>query len=252
MTSPKERIEQLIEKAEAVLRTHRPNPPGVIGFPTLDEGPFTEWRTQTLAFLTRQLGSGHTYVSNFERQVKRGFPSSVQEGIGILRAVREDIEELQTEVTPMAAPLVVLEQLCERFHLVARQLRSRREGRATLSVHDEYDAQDLLHALLFLHFEDVRAEEWSPSYAGKSSRLDFLLKREQIVVEVKKTRESLGARELGTQLIEDIGRYQSHPDCRALVCFVYDPEGLVANPRGLEADLGRGKPFPVKVYIRPR
>lgn len=247
-----ERLEQLIVKGEAVLRTHKPNPPNVIGFPTLDEGPFAEWRTQTLAFLTRQLGSGHTYVSNFEHQVKDGFLGSVQEGIGILRAVREDIGELQTEIAAPAFPLVVLEQICERFHLVARQLRSRREGRPTLSVHDEYDAQDLLHALLFLHFEDVRAEEWSPSYAGKASRLDFLLKPEQIVVEVKKTRERLGAREVGAQLIEDIARYQSHPDCRALVCFVYDPEGIVSNPRGLERDLGRDNPFPVKVYIRPR
>ena len=121
-----------------------------------------------------------------------------------------------------------------------------------MSVQDEYDAQDLLHALLFIHFEDVRAEEWSPSYCGKSSRMDFLLNREQIVVEVKKTRDGLGARELGTQLIEDIARYQVHPDCHALVCFAYDPEQLVANPRGLETDLSRDGPFPVRVYIRPK
>ena len=252
MAFSKERVEQLIAKGKAVLRTHTPNPPNVIGFPTLDNGPFTEWRTQTLAFLTDQLGSGHTYVANFKQEVKEPYRSSAEAGIGILRAVCEDMLDIQTEVVPMAAPLLFLEQVCERFHIVARQLRSRREGRPTLSVHDEYDAQDLLHALLFLHFEDVRAEEWSPSYAGKSSRLDFLLKREQIVVEVKKTRENLGAREVGTQLIEDIARYQSHPDCRALVCFVYDPEGLVANPRGLETDLGRDSPFPVKVYIRPK
>jgi len=238
MTSSAERADELIAKGEGVLGTHMPNPRNVIGFPTLDEGQFTEWRTQTLAFLISQLGSGNIYVSSFKDEVKQAYKSSVEAGIGILRAVREDAGQLQGDVVVAeAVPLTVLEQLCERFHLVARQLRSRRESRPTLDVHDEYDVQDLLHALLFIHFEDVRTEEWTSSYAGKSSRVDFLLKREQIVVEVKKTRDGLGAKEVGNQLLEDIARYQSHPDCKALVCFVYDPEGLVANPRGLENDL---------------
>jgi hypothetical protein len=82
--------------------------------------------------------------------------------------------------------------------------------------------------------------------------MDFLLKREQIVVEVKKTRMGFGAKEIASQLIEDIDRYKVHPDCKTLVCFVYDPEGLIANPRGIEADLSREeKPFPVHVLIRP-
>ena len=82
--------------------------------------------------------------------------------------------------------------------------------------------------------------------------MDFLLKGERIVVEIKKSRSGLGAKEVGTQLIEDIERYKTHPDCTLLVCFVYDPEGLVANPRGIENDLNRdGDPFPVRVLIRP-
>jgi REase_DpnII-MboI len=64
----------------------------------------------------------------------------------------------------------------------------------------EYDVQDLLHALLHLYCDDIRTEEWTPSYAGASSRMDFLLKKEKIVVEVKKTRQGLDAREVGEQL----------------------------------------------------
>jgi hypothetical protein len=33
---------------------------------------------------------------------------------------------------------------------------------------DEYDVQDLLYALLRIFFDDVRPEEWTPSFAGKS------------------------------------------------------------------------------------
>ncbi len=247
-----ERLDQLIAKGEAVLRTHRPNPPNVIGFPTLDSGAFTEWRTQALACLVSTLGDGHVYVENFKEQVKRGFTGTVKAGIGILKATKEDIAAGDLDNPPEQSPILVLEQICSRFHLVARQLRSRHGGRPTVNVQDEYDVQDLMHALLWLHFVDVRPEEYTPSYAGKASRMDFLLKKESIVVELKMTRTGLGAKELSSQLIEDIQRYKAHPDCQALLCFVYDPPGLIPNPRGIEADLNRdGEPFPVRVLIRP-
>lgn len=150
-------------------------------------------------------------------------------------------------------PLHLVIQICSRFHLVAKQLRSRHAGRATLDIEDEYDVQDLIHTLLRLFFDDIRPEEVCPSYAGSSSRMDFLLKDESIVVEIKKTRAGLGAKEVGNQLIEDIARYQSHPSCKTLVCFVYDPEGRVANPRGLENDLNRTEDdLVVKVIIVPK
>lgn len=146
----------------------------------------------------------------------------------------------------------IIENLCGRFHLVARQLKGRHDDRQTLLVEDEYDVQDLLHALLTLHFDDIRPEEWTPSYAGGCSRMDFLLKKEQIVVEVKKTRKKLGAKGVGEQLIVDIAKYKVHPDCNTLICFVYDPEGWIANPRGIENDLNKTYDnLPVKVLITP-
>ena len=99
-------------------------------------------------------------------------------------------------------------------------------------------------------FEDVRPEDPAPTRAGGSSRVDFLLKRQRIVVEVKMTREGLRDRELGDQLIEDIERYRSHPDCAALVAIVYDPERRIQNPRGLEEDLsGEREGLLVRVVI---
>jgi REase_DpnII-MboI len=247
-----ERLDQLITKGEAVLRTHRPHPPNVIGFPTLDSGAFTEWRTQALACLVSLLGEGHVYVENFKEQIKQRYQGTVSAGLGILKATKEDLAAGNLDKPSEQSPLLLIEQICSRFHLIARQLRSRHGGRPTLDVQDEYDVQDLVHSLLCLHFIDVRPEEYAPSYAGKASRMDFLLKQESIVLELKMTRSGLGAKELSTQLIEDIERYKTHPDCQALVCFVYDPAGLIPNPRGIEADLKRdGGPFPVRVLIRP-
>lgn len=143
-----------------------------------------------------------------------------------------------------------IEKLFARFHSVARQLRQRHDDRPTLDINDEYDVQDLLHGLLKVYFDDIRPEEWTPSYAGGCTRMDFLLKAEKIVVEVKKTRSKLGAKEIGSELADDILRYRSHPDCKTLVCFVYDPEERILNPRGLEHDLSQpvGE-LQVKVYV---
>ena len=90
-----------------------------------------------------------------------------------------------------------LELLIERFHRVALQIRNRHNSRPTLDVKDEYDVQDLMHALLKVFFDDIRDEEWTPSYAGGSKRIDFLLPKQNIALEIKKGRPTLNAGKLG-------------------------------------------------------
>ena len=150
-----------------------------------------------------------------------------------------------------ALTLVVI--LCRRFHLFAHQLRHRHGERGTIQVVDEYDVQDLMHALLKLHFEDVRAEEATPSVAGKSGRMDFLLKDEGIVMETKMTRRNLRQNEIGDELIIDMKRFRSHPDHRTLVCLVYDPAGYCHAPVALENDLtGADAGFRSVVIVCPK
>lgn len=168
-----------------------------------------------------------------------------------VRTYWKDTDDKNEDASP--DPIARIEHLCVRFPLVARQLRDRHAGRPTVEITDEYDVQDLFHAILHVDFDDIRPEEWTPSYAGGSSRMDFLLKSEQIVVELKKTRKGLGAREVGEQLIIDIERYSAHPECKTLVCFVYDPDMLIANPRGLERDLTRVREgLDVRILVIPR
>ena len=146
-----------------------------------------------------------------------------------------------------------IELICNRFHQISRKMRSRHNNRETLDICDEYDVQDLFNSLLTLYFDDIRKEESNPSNAGANSRSDFLLKPEKTLIEIKKTRKGLTAKEIGEQLTIDIQRYQSHPDCKTLVCFVYDPEGRIDNPRGLEIDLEKvTDKIEVKVFIRPK
>jgi hypothetical protein len=191
--------------------------------------------------------------------------ADVQEDIKYYLDKLESIYErldLYPETLPVEMPVKApdppdpkeqVEHVARRFHVVARQLRQRHANRPTLDISDEYDVQDLLHVLLKVFFNDVRPEENTPSYAGGAARMDFLLKAERAVVEVKKTRPGLKDREVGNQLIEDIGRYREHPDCKTLICFVYDPDGYISNPDGLEGDLSRMHDgMAVRVIIAPK
>ncbi len=172
-----------------------------------------------------------------------------------LRLLRQvEIKISRTQTMGAEAPSgQIIGNILEKFHYCARQLRNRHSNRNTIVINDEYDVQDLLHALLKLHFEDVREEEYTPSYAGSSTRMDFLLKNEQTVIEVKKTRERLTDKEIGEQLILDVAHYKNHPNCNKLVCFVYDPESRVSNPKGLERDIAKlsDDNLLVEIYIRP-
>ena len=169
------------------------------------------------------------------------------------RAIQSRVEEKwHAPVNNQDATALVC-MLCDRFPIVANTLATRYDDRATITMTDEYDVQDLLGAILKLHFTDVRPEEWTPSYAGNASRMDFLLKPEQVVIEAKMTRKGLDQKEVGNQLAVDILRYQSHPDCKTLVCFVYDPSGKCNNPTVLENDLTKNHGnLNVVVIVRPK
>lgn len=150
--------------------------------------------------------------------------------------------------------LSVLSNIFARFPLFARQLTVRYENRATVQIKDEYDVQDLVHALLKLHFDDIRPEEHTPSYASSTSRTDFLLKPQQVMVEIKMTRKNLGQKEVTNQLIIDKERYKTHQDCKHLVCFVYDPTNKIKNPHAVESDVAQdgGGLLPVTVIVSPK
>lgn len=209
----------------------------------------------------RQIANSYNEgVSNFYNSSSY---ASVEEISGVVSAVITRIERNPTLFTESRGLiesghaqhklLDALDELVLRFHAVAVQLRSRHADRPTLDVNDEYDVQDLMHALLRIHFNDVRPEEWVPSYAGSASRTDFLLPEIDTVIEIKKTRSGLNAKSVGEQLIIDIAKYKKHPQCRRLVCFVYDPEGRVANPVGIESDLNSGDHgIEVRVSILPK
>lgn len=140
----------------------------------------------------------------------------------------------------------VIKQICERFPKFVSYLPNR------IDIRDEEDVQDILNALLRVHFDDVRSEEPTPSQAGRFSKIDFLLKEEKIGIEVKKTSEWNDAGELGKQLAIDKEGYKSHPDFELLICFVYNHETKLENPQELSDLEDETGELSVKVVVSPR
>ncbi len=133
--------------------------------------------------------------------------------------------------------IALLSELASRIEYVRRQLEHRHQGRPTLKVSDEYDFQDLFQSLLRVFFDDIRTEEWVPSYAGSAARVDFVLPKQGVAIELKHTRESMTAKKLGDELLVDRQRYSTHPAVNTIVCIVLDRDGRIKNPRGVEDDL---------------
>lgn len=236
---------------------------------------FTKWHRDAEVAIQRIFGEKSRHFTDFSQipyslsffttstpdyEFQQAYLRGLQRAHAVLSSLIDEVTEYDLKdddagngISVVPDSLSLVERICLNFHRVARQLRARHLNRPTLDIADEYDVQDLLHGLLQLHFDDIRSEEWTPSYAGGASRVDFLLKRERLIIEVKKTRPSLSTAELGAQLLVDIARYQRHPDCGLLVCFVYDPEGRVGNPVGLERDLeGHAGPLKVRAIVGPK
>ena len=131
----------------------------------------------------------------------------------------------------------LLEVVVRGLRRAMHPLTNRRKGSQLLSFSSEYDVQDLLHALLRPWISDIRPEEFTPSYAGSSTRMDFLLPAHSLVIETKIVRDRAHARRVGDELIIDIAHYRRHPNCKALWCVIYDPDHLITNAEGLRADL---------------
>jgi hypothetical protein len=178
-----------------------------------------------------------TLISYWQHPFGSTFHTSFMEQRQALAHARQMIEAAQD-----AAEVELVERIGRGLPRLISALGRRGRERPPVSVADEYDIQYLLEGLLRDLFNDVRPEDPSPTRAAASTRIDFVLRDEQIVVEAKMTREGLGERQVADELIEDIERYRSHPACRTLVAIVFDPERRIHNPRGLESDLHRNEP----------
>ncbi len=202
------------------------------------------------------LGQGNNYsqqlvhIFNSERAALAGVASvkCVQRMGAIVASAMTRIGSRPPQTQEQPDRTRPIRRACERLHGFVRQLERSGLVQAPL-IHDERSLQHLLGALLRLYVDDVRPEEYSPSYAGGGSRIDFLLKDEQVAVEAKIAHPGNPDKDVGAQLLVDQERYRAHPHCRTLLCLVYDADEVIRNPHGLKNDLERLSDSALRIVV---
>lgn len=160
--------------------------------------------------LNRTLSNGKTqeidsvfsiifYGANIERilSTSRAYSDDIESGLAQLRGRLASVKELQIskfDQETKEIPLLRIRNTLGKFNLFADQLKRVRSGKEPFLIKDEYDIQNLVHALLLLDFEDVRKEDPTPISSGASSKIDLVLKTENVLVEIKKATSSLRER----------------------------------------------------------
>ncbi|MGW7534424.1 PD-(D/E)XK nuclease domain-containing protein [Amycolatopsis sp. NPDC054798] len=197
---------------------------------------FTEAPTQASIFANQSQEGSPFQVSAWQWEVERYFVSNFNRQCDILeqQIYRSDDSSVGT-----TQALEQLEATFRRFPSVANFLGKANKNSVGLSITDEYDLQRIVGGVLFAMFDDVRPEDPTEQFAGGSSRIDFVLKREKVAIEVKCTRPSMTLRKLREELLSDLSAYPHHSGAEGVFILVYDKEHIVANAVGFEDDLAQ-------------
>jgi hypothetical protein len=126
--------------------------------------------------------------------------------------------------------------IAKRMRNIEREIARRYDSRATLEVRDEHDAGDLLKALLALFFDDVRTSGRVPPYANGAESVDCFIPQFELALIVKHVVMTEAARNISAELTDDVSHYKTEGRARHLIVLIFDYEGTLSSPRGLEAD----------------
>lgn len=167
---------------------------------------------------------------------KVGFKTHIASKLAAQRDILEEARFSTTNPEQLLSTWAAIFRRLPEF-LRAWSKSSHTEQVPPLALTGEKGLQDVINAILRLHFEDVRPEDAVPQRSGAASFVDLFLPEIGLVVEVKMTRATLKDKKIGEELLVDAGRYPAHIGCLAILAVVYDPDHFVSNPKGLEADL---------------
>lgn len=179
------------------------------------------------------------------------YPPEIEE---LLCGGKKERYELLPNLNEANKESIILKML-DSFPVISKHLKRRKHNRPSILIENEYDAQDILFCLIKAVFQDAGVEEWTASFAGKSKRVDIVIPSAEILLEVKYIRNENHAKSVVDELMIDIESYHTHPKCKKLIFFVWDPDRHIIDPSVISDDLSglrakSGNQFHVKVIIR--
>src|SRR3989344_9348781 len=86
------RIDELVHKGEQAKNHYVPSPPNTIGLDHVDYTVFHEWKSNSENLILKVTGKNNHYYKNFLGVVQKSQVGDIESGIGILKALQEDIQ----------------------------------------------------------------------------------------------------------------------------------------------------------------
>lgn len=126
-----------------------------------------------------------------------------------------------------------------------------KSNKTIITINDEYDVQDILYVILKSVFPQIKYEDDVSNYGGSSKRLDFYLKEEGIIIEVKEINKA-DDKKYTKQMKEDLQSYHVVNKLSCIIFFIYAPNAIQDENSFLELQgqqTIQGKTFDVLVLV---
>ena len=150
----------------------------------------------------------------------------------------------------------ILTEILEMFPTSAGYLTNRGGKRPHYVLEEEQDVRDLLFSIIKSIFPDAKIEEYTRIHAGGAKRIDIVIPHISTVIEIKYVRSIQHGKKVADELRIDFESYHTHPDCKKLIAYVWDPNqrlidraNFINDLRGLRVK-GASK-FSVDVIVKP-
>ena len=168
---------------------------------------------------------------NHSASLKGPSLNAVIDGVQIISGRLDDYApeaEFRTgTVTTKNADIELAEVVCSRFKRAAGSLLTRRAGKSAFEIKDEYDGQDLLHAMLRCYFKyPVRENPLSKIAGSASTRADLCIDELGLIVELKFAKSPRDQRRIEQEISEDLVFYTAWEPLKYLFFVVINSADL--------------------------
>lgn len=220
------------EELEALTKRFIRLTASVFGSNSVEYAHYQNWQAYSPAFITFT----GTPEQVWKRQCQERYRNGAQRTISEIQTLLAELEQTKRLAMPeskgLKGDLELILTLCRRLPQAQRCLSNRRFNKPAFVMKDEYDAQDLLHALLKAYFKYSVQEQPLGKVAGAASRADLAIEELETLVELKYAHGPTDQQRIVKEFAQDALLYTA---CHWLQHFVYvvvnsqdlrDPEAL--------------------------
>jgi hypothetical protein len=196
-------------------------------------------RSEVAKILVAQTPHPRQYYAERAKERARGHPVFPDEIDWLTMSSAQDYtHDLLFASLGVAAPapeVALILQLCRRLPAAARILaKGRRKGKVAFEITDEYDAQDLLHAVLRAYLKyTVHEEPLGKVGGGHAGRADVALEELGTVIELKYVHGPDDQRRIVDEFSNDLLLYTKWPHLKHFIYLVYNAQDL-RDPEALD------------------